>query len=216
MLIGTVAGGVGTTTTINLQYVPQFLFAVIPAAPTLMQLNIADDGTTVNLDAAGFASMSQIGSFTNFAGANAKFMLANGEIAKPKGVQLIITNANAAAFNVFGFSFNKGDTYVRYLPIPLLANSSNNIGKFAYLTMPALGASDIVNVTYASGQVQALNTVELLWYNSIYENVVGTIEQLSNLKQNISDVQLIVTAAQTIYKADYQKAGMATVSNRNY
>jgi len=218
MLIGVVAGGVGVTTTINLQYVPQFLWMDTPAYPTLFQLNVVDDGTPINLDATGMATVQMIGVYNNLStGDRALLQIANGEIPKTKGVQLVVTNSNAAAFSIYGYSLNKGDTYVRYLPIPLLANSSNNIGKFAYLAMPSLAATDIVNVTYEGGHVQQFNREELLMYNTIYETGDGNpYYRLNNLRGNVKDVQLIVGAAQTVYKVDYQRAGNATIANRTY
>lgn len=212
MQIGTIAAGVGTVTAIQLQYLPQFIYWNNAVQLQNLNITILGDGQSVNLPTAGLNSVNNLGMYG--ATANGVYLpLADGEIQN-KVVTITATNGVAANINLYGYSFQKGNRYIRYQTVPVLANQAVQVKSFAFLGMPAfVDATDNLYVTYANGFTQQMTLVEITSYLGYFQNsAVAANAGIWNLKQSVSEVNVNVALAQNFYKVDYVSVG--AVSNK--
>jgi len=209
MKLGTIAAGVGIATSIQLQYVPQFLYFTSPTVPQSIRMDVAGDGTPLNITAKAITGYKNLRQFANPANVYL-IQLANGQILN-KVVTLTFVNGDAAAFDVYGFGRGNGSVYLRYQPLPVLANSGTTINKFAALLMPDLAAGDTVNIEYQNGFVQKMDLPELRYVNALWQNDVDAgVVMVYNLDQSVKNVNVIAAAAQTFFILDYQPVGNLT------
>jgi hypothetical protein len=203
--LGTIAAGVGVSTTIQLTYLPQFLTFIIPTTPTSIRVNVLGDGVTMDLDAAGVDQLNgyeTFGLFTN----QFTIPLADG-LVKGKNVEITIVNADAAGFDIFGYSKLPGKNYFVYQRQTILANSGVDFINFGLLAITAPGVTDIFNITYRSGIVEANATLnEIRADVSYFQNNVGVF-LINNLDQIVRTVNIIPAANRVAYLMKFEPVG---------
>jgi len=209
-LVGVVASGVGTSTSIpTISTVHQFLYFEIATTPQSIKVNVNGDTMICDLDTNGINAMSNIrsnGKFTN----GFLLQLATG-IVTGVNVDITVVNNVASAFNVFGFSRRRSmpgeEAYVQNLGINLNASQSFDVTNFTYFAAPSLASADILNI-YSEGRKanrsrsfsvkQELETVRGTL--QLYENQATALKvAFDNLDQDIDRINIIPVAAQKIY-----------------
>lgn len=211
MKIGTIAGGIGTTTTLDLTYLPAMIHFVTATVPTAVKVNVLGDGVITDLDGAGIAAISRrlrISGVTNGFGV----ALASG-IVIGKNVQISITNATADAFDLYGYSEAYGmaknnGVYVKSLQQKVFANSGDVFTNFAEMSFPSLTVNDQLDVTYRSGFIQKMSPADLRW-NLSYDAYIGNDVsdfRLPNRAQ-ISQVVFIPALDEQVYIVKYAPIG---------
>ncbi len=203
MKIGTLVAS--DTTTLDLQYLPQYIYFIASTVPTAFKVNVAGDGVISDLDGDGldaFGVQLIIGRETNAY----TMALADGLIAN-KVVAITITNAVAGTVDVYGFSREEGDVYVQTLRQQVLANSGANFDDFSYMSFPNAAAGDRFVITFEDGTVQDFNRLELTCMSQFSQNIVTGAFDLNNLAGDISLVNFIPAATQTVYLQRYIPVG---------
>jgi len=157
MIIGTILAS--TTGTINLTYLPEFLFFDAPTTPTMLRVTVLGDGVICDLDANGLNAINGIDIVARVA-TGFLLRLSNGLIAG-RNVEIVIANTVAANLPIHGFSTAKGSFYVQYLRQIVLANSGQTFRDFSLLALPAIAPSDTVDINYQDGTSQRFVAVEL-------------------------------------------------------
>ena len=213
--LGTI--GASTTDTIELTYLPANMEFNIGTAPTSIVVTVEGDGVILNLDASGIALMKNL--FCVEAKSNQySFRLANG-IVKNKNVLITIANAHAGDLDVYGDMLGvpgipggqNGSLYAVYNKALALDGSGARVQDFAVMAVDGLGASDIVNVEYASGNVDNFTGANELDNNVLFRqnydpNADGVI--ILNDEQSLSNVQILPSGAnRVLYVLDYQPIG---------
>ena len=157
MIIGTIPAS--STGTINLTYLPEFLFFEAATTPTMLRVTVLGDGVICDLDANGLNAINGIDAVSRVAN-GFLLRLSNGLIAG-RNVEIVIANAVAAPLQVNGFSTAKGSFYVQYLRQIVLANSGQTFRDFSLLALPGIAPADTVDVNYQDGTSQRFNAAEL-------------------------------------------------------
>jgi len=157
MIIGTIPAS--ATGTINLTYLPEFLFFEATAAPTLLRVTALGDGVILDMDNFGLEAINGIDAVSRVA-FGVLLRLSDGLIAG-RNVEIVIANAIAGVMTVRGFSTRQGSFYVQHLRQIILANSGQTFRDFSLLALPNLGLADTVDVNYQDGTSQRFNSVEL-------------------------------------------------------
>lgn len=203
MKIGELAAS--TTTTINLTWLPQYLYMVLSTVATAFKITVYGDGVISDLDGNGLDTFGQqrlVGQETNAY----TIALANG-IIKNKNVEITITNAVAAVVDVYGIVREDGDVYVQTMRQQVLANSGADFVDFALLGFPSAAAGDIFTVTFEDGTVHTLNRLELTAMLQFTQNIVTGRYEIDNLDGEIRKVNFIPLATQTVYMQRYLPVG---------
>lgn len=212
MKIGTVAAGVGTTTSFNLQYVPQYLYWNNATTPQAIQVKIGGSGIVMDLTTKGIDSFSAL----RLPGRKTSgFMLplANGYISSPdKVVTIDFTNNVAAAIDLYAISLQKGTVFVQSLRQQILLGSGAKIQKFACIGIPDVAATDVINIEYQDGWVQQSSDVELKALQALYQNDVNSANPgwVDNFAQNVKSLQFTPSATQTIFVMRFLSPGQLT------
>ncbi len=202
MKIGTLAAS--TTTTINLTWLPQYIYFVASSTPTALKVTVFGDGVITDMAAPGalaFGSHRLIGYVAN------SFMiaLANG-IVKNKNVEITITNAVAAAVDVFGIVREEGDVYVQILKQQILAGSGADITDFSTLAVPDTAVGDKYTITFEDGTVHDFTFTEIFAMMQFTQNELNTY-LIDNLDGEIRKVNFIPAATQTVYVQRFSPVG---------
>ena len=205
--LGTIAGS--TTDTLDITYVPEYLYFEIGTTPTELVFTVLGDGVVKNLDGNGViteANLFQLGVQSN----GYLLRIANGLI-RNKNVTLKIANADAAALDVYGFSLNntgKGNApvglYYRSSQQKVFAGSGRDITDFAYLGLPNIASGDSIQISYRNGLVEELKDVEL-------DAIIGQMSNelrdgIPNFDQTVKVVNFIPAADQQVYVMDIRRA----------
>lgn len=203
MKIGQLAAS--ATTTINLTWLPQYLYMILATVATAFKVTVFGDGVISDLDGDGLDTFGQqrlVGQETN------AYMIAltNG-IIKNKNVEIVITNAIAGTVDVYGIVREEGDTYVQTLRQQVLANSGADFTDFAFLGFPSAAAGDVFTVTFEDGTVHQLNRLELVAMLQFTQNIVTGKYEIDNLDGEIRKVNFIPAAAQTVYVQRFLPVG---------
>lgn len=203
--LGTVAAGVGTPTTIQIQYCPQFLFWIQTAAVDV-NIRVLGDGTTYDVAAAGIAELGVVRQYGRFTNAYV-LAIANG-LLQNKTTTITITNQVAAAFTLYGWSENQGNSFVQGITQQCLASSGVDITNVAFAAFPNAGATDQFNVTFADGTNQQFVREELRARMQRSQNVINTAGySLDNIYMNeFVKINFIPAAAQNAYFLRYVRA----------
>jgi hypothetical protein len=195
-----------TTTTIQVNYLPQFIFIPdVTSNPTKLQVDVLGAGTIVNLDEAGIQVMNFLnakGSVTN----GILIQVSNGLIPN-KTVDITITNAVAGTISAYGFNPDgRGNAYAMYEKNTVLAGSGFTFDKFGVVGFDSPTATDIFNVVYADGTEDSLSVEELEAYLPYFQNNNPVSEGLmiNNTAQQYKKVQLIPSTNRTCYKLSYK------------
>lgn len=202
-LLGPITLGAAVTTTLQITFCPQFIGFAIGTVPTSIKISVLGDGVTFDLPALGITQMNlwkQLGTNTNAF----VFAIADGLISG-KNVEITIINADAAGFNLFGWSKEKGTSYLTYQQQTILANSGANIDDFAGFAIAAPGATDIFNVTYQSGVTEQMDRDQLQFDLQYDQNNQGVF-LVDNLDGVIKLLNVIPAAQRTAFLAKWQLA----------
>jgi len=196
--IGTIASGVGTATTINLSYCPQFI-SWIQTAAVDVNVKILGQGTTWDVPAAGITELGvirQLGRFTN----QYVIPLADGFMPNYQ-TTITITNQVASAFTLYGNAEVRGSGFIQGGQQVCLAASGIDFENFYYLALPASGATDQITVVYRTdGHNQQYRREEIRTRTQRYQNVINTTGySLDNYNKEIKKVNFLPTAQQTAY-----------------
>lgn len=212
MKIGTIAGGVGTATTISIQYVPQYIYLVSATTMTSIKVNVNGDGVIFDLDTKGlnaFSAIRTVGRKTS------SFLhpLADG-IIKGKNTDITVVNSVAGAIDLYGFSEQEGRIYCQSMRQKILAGSGANIKGFAFLGIPDIATGDTTTFNYASGFTQRMDQVELLAYYEMYQNDVNTNAYglIDNFAAKIKSIDFTPAADETIYMLRFAPVGQVSSS----
>lgn len=205
MKIGTLTTGAAVKTTINLNYLPQYLYFIAATALTAIKVTVAGDGVVTDLDAYGIANVSGIRRFG--AVANSFLVpLANGFIPN-RVVTIEITNSAAQTPAIYGLSLAKGDMYITNLKSTVLASSGMRFSKFAHLGIQQMATADQLSVEFQDGHVQDFESTELLGVYTLYSNEVDSYN-IDNVEQNIKSVKLIPAADRVVTVTKYAAVGL--------
>lgn len=205
MKLGTIAGGVGTTTTISIQHVPQFLSWVGATTLTALRVSVLGDGVILDLDANGLDALKAVRMFGQVANGFI-IPLANG-IVKNKTVEIVATNAAVGAIDIYGISRrDNANVYFQSLKATVLASSGETFRKFAYLGLPSLAPTDILTVEFADGLVQKFDQPEVLASLQLSQNVVGTYG-IDNFDGKIKRVMLTPVANEIVHVMRFVPVG---------
>jgi hypothetical protein len=195
--LGTIASGVGTPTTIPIQYCPQILYWIQTAAVDV-NIKVLGDGTTYDVPATGITELGvlrQLGRFTNAY----VLSITNGLLVN-KTTSITITNQVASAFTLYGWSENEGNSYIRGISQLMVAASGIDFTDFKYLTFPGAGATDQYTLTFKNGVNQAMRREELRARLQRFQNPINsTGYSIDNLTDEIRKVNVIPAAQQTAY-----------------
>lgn len=203
-----------TTTTWNMQWLPQFLFFVATTVPTMFKVTVFGDGVIADLDGNGLDALSSI---KHVDGVTNGYMinLADG-IIKGKTVEISITNAVAGTVDVYGIVLEDGDIYVQSLRQQVLAASGAEIRDFAYIAFPSAAAGDRWHITFEDGITHTFERAELEALLSLEENTNGSTKyNIDNLDGTIRVVQFLPAATQTIYVVQFTAASGPAPSSPN-
>jgi len=204
-LLGTIAGGVGVSTTIQLTYLPQYLGFFVAINPTSIRINVLGDGVTMDLDTAGIVQMNGWETL-GLQATQVVLPLADG-LVKGKNVEITIVNNGVPAFNIHGWSKLASKNYFIYQRQTILANSGVDFSNFALLAVTAPGALDIFNLTYRSGIVEANATLNEVQFDvSYFQNNVGVF-LINNIDQILSGVNIIPSAQRVAYLMKFEPIG---------
>jgi len=208
--IGTVASGVGTSTTFDLTFCPQFISWIQTAAVDI-KITILGQGVTWDVPATGITELGivrQLGRFTN----QYVLQIADGLIPGYQ-ISLTVTNQVASTFTLYGHSENRGAGFIQGGQQVCLANSGIDFRNFYYLAFPSAGANDLFTVTWrGDGTNQQYRREELRARLQRYQNVINSSGySIDNLSQEVSKVNFVPAAEQTIYYTRY--IGMKNADN---
>lgn len=206
--IGTLTTGVGVVSTFDMTYVPQFLFYVAATQLTGLKISVLGDGVTTDLDAAGLTAVGkafQFGSVTN----GYLIPIADGLI-KGKNVEIVVTNSAAQTPVLYAVSQQYGSIYMQCVRSKALADSGAEFTKFAAICIPAIGATDILNISYVDGFTSKVESAELAAMAILQQNDAAAV--INNLLGNIDRVQFTPAADRTVYSVRYSGSSLTQKS----
>jgi len=203
-LLGAVTLGVGVTTTIQVTYLPQFIGFTIGTVPTSISIRVLGDGTTIDLNGNGITAVTgfmQLGAIAN----NFTLAIADGLIVG-KNVEITIVNADAAGFNLFGWSMKRGANYLVYQRQTILANSGVDFTDFTLLAVQAPGATDQFTLSYEDGTVENASLNEIQFALQYVQNNQGAT-LIDNTGANLMKVNILPAAQRVAFMAKWQPVG---------
>lgn len=207
MKTGTIAGGVGTSTTIQLAYCPEKIRFITASAPQSIKVNVLGVGVIVDLDAKGVESLGRLNKL-GVTPNGYEIPLADGLIIG-KNVEIIVTNATAAAFDLFVDSNNVGGLgYVQSLRQTIFASTAFELSKFAVFGLGNIAPTDQIDITWADGTVQKLEPAELPFLVQNYQNDT-TVKAIYNFDFEVKSVRFIPTANEVVYIMSYLLTDLA-------
>lgn len=204
MRIGILTTGVGVLTTININYLPQYLYYIAATQLTGLKVNVGGDGVITDIDGVGLNGLSGIRRFG--AVANSYLIpLSNGFIPN-KVVDLTFTNSAAQTPDIYGFSLAKGSAYTVTRRQTMLANSSITFTKFVHLVIGTPATTDIITIGYVDGHVQQYESTEFLAIYTLYSNETDSY-CIDNIDFMIDYVTYIPTTNRTAYVTTFAQIG---------
>lgn len=204
MLIGTLTTGVGISTTINLQWLPQYIYYAAATQLTSLKVTVQGDGVILDLDATGLNDLSATRRFGNVTN-GVMIPLADG-IIKNKTVELAFINSAAQTPAIYGFSLKNGRAYIQTLRETVLASSGTVVKDFAVLGFSTIAANDELTIKFRDGHVQRMTGAEVLIWLSLVQNGV-TYYSIDNIEAIIEYVHFIPAANAVVYKTRYLPIG---------
>lgn len=204
MNIGTLTTGAGVVTTINLNYLPAYIYYVAATQLTGIKVTVAGDGVILDLDAGGLSAIEhirRIGSTAN----DALIPLADGLVPN-KVVELVFTNSAAQTPVVSAMSMKKGLAYIVTRRQTVLAASGVKFENFAYIGFSTIGATDELNVEFRDGHLQKFVAADVLAWLSLTQNGVGNYA-IDNLEGMIKYIHWIPTANAVAYVMKFVPIG---------
>lgn len=207
MILGTIAGGAGVSTTIETTFLPQFI-SFDAAAPTSIRVNVLGDGVIYDITAAAIPGLRSMRYLSQVTATEVVLPVANG-LVKGKNVQITIVNSAATAFTLYGTSINNnGNVYIQALTQNVLASSGAQFSKFAFLFMPSMATTDVLNILYQDGLVQQTDRFELPAILQLSQGINGAaIYAIDNFQGKIKMIQFTPTAAQLVFMVRFTAVG---------
>jgi hypothetical protein len=207
MKIGAITLGAGVQTTVSLTYLPSVIHFAVGTTPTNIKVTVLGDGVICDLDAKGIDIASAalaVGKVTD----GYYIPLADG-IVTGKNVEITVTNADAAGFDLFGYSTQKGMTYIRSLQQKVFAQSGVQMADFFMCSLPEFVADDELNITYQGGFVQKFAPEDLTRENSFdtYINNDGNDFRINNTNARLTMFSFVPKADEQIYVFKYSRVG---------
>jgi len=206
MKIGTLTTGVGVVTTINLNYLPQYLQFLATTQLTGLKVTVHGEGVLMDLDADGITALSGVRRFGNVT--NVMLMaLADGFIAN-KNVELVFTNSAAQTPDVYGFSLQKGSAYVKSVRVKAFANSQVTFENFGFLGFQSTlsDTADILTIRFVDGHIQQITGTELKMLCTLFMNETDGFV-IDNVEGEIDEVTLVAGADRLAYVLSYVALG---------
>lgn len=202
--IGTLTTGDTIVTTINLNYVPQYLYWIAATPLKGLKVTVAGDGVLVDLGEADIPTVSGIrrfGAVTN----SIYVPIADGLIPN-KVTTIEITNSAAQTPAIYGHSLQYGSVYITSLKTTVLASSGKWFSDFAQLGIVSMATTDLLTVEYQDGCVQDFESTELLGVYTLYSNEVDSY-CVDNIEQNIKRVKLTPAANRVVVATRFAAIG---------
>jgi hypothetical protein len=201
--------GAGVVTPYNTTYLPEFFHYVAATQLTGVKITVQGEGVVFDSDANGLShcGVSRIlGQVTN----GYTFRITNGLI-KNKNIIWEFTNSAAQTPIIYLDNHETAPQgrplYLELIRQQVLANSGQDFNGFATLSLPSIGASDQLTVTYKDGTVQVMTRADMLERLQWTQNIVNTpVYQIDNYAQTIANVNVLATAAQTAYVQRWRDA----------
>jgi len=201
VLLGVLTTGAAVVTTFNTTYVPKIFHYVAATQLTGVKITVQGDGVIFDSDANGLSHCGVnrlAGQVTN----QYTFRIADGLITG-KNVIWEFTNSAAQTPSVYVDNDQQppkgAGAYLQLLRQAVLANSGQNFTDFATLSLPSLGATDLVNVLFRDGTQQQLNRADIQAALGYTQNTVNTpIYMIDNFTRIYSQVN-VLAGAQTAY-----------------
>jgi len=200
--LGVLTTGAAVVTTFNTTYVPKYFKYVAATQLTGVKITVQGDGVIFDSDAAG---LNHVGVNRIFGQVTNGYLMriSNGFI-KGKNVIWEFTNSAAQTPTIYVDSDETpaegGQLYLQTLRQAVLANSGVDFSKFATLSLPAIGATDTVNVLYKDGTQQQMNRSDVQAALGLTQSVVNTpVYMLDNFGMRIKSCNVLAAAAQTAY-----------------
>lgn len=201
MKIGTIASGVGTSTTFQLPYLPERLRYIAATQLTGLKVNVLGVGVITDLDANGLTALGRmgwVGDVTN----GYQIPMADGYIPNVN-VEITVVNSAAVAIDLYVESTNKGGFgYIRNLRQTAFASTPLELKKFSMLGLTNTGATDDLDITFADGYVNKVTIAELPFLAVPYQTNSMTAKVIDNRNGKITSVRFIPAAQQTVYIQD--------------
>lgn len=189
--------GVGVVTNYSPTFTPQYIYFVAATAPTGLRVTPQGDSLTVDLDAAGLAAFATIRLFSTGPANSYMIPISDGKMPA-QGLDIIFTNSAAQTPSVYGISQGKGANHYMSIKQTILPNSGTYIDKFSFLSLPSLGATDYVSITWKDGLTENFNRDELAAMLPLTQNGASNYS-LDNIAQQIQSVTVYCAAQQTAY-----------------
>jgi hypothetical protein len=200
MKLGAITLGVGVSTTVNLTWVPQVIHFDVGTVPTSIKVNVLGEaGVILDLDGDGIKAASRRMRVGNLADQYV-LILSDGMI-KGKNVEITIINADAAGFNLYGFSEGYGSTYVQSLTQKVFANSGQTFKKFSCIAIPDLAATDQLTFNFRTGfsQLMAFEDVRMSASVDTYVDDTDSDFRINNDDASLSSINYIPAADTSVY-----------------
>ena len=205
MKIGTMTTGDTVVTTINLNYVPQYVYWIAATALKGLKVTVAGDGVITDLGEADIPTVSGIrrfGAVTN----SIYVPLADGFIPD-KVTEIKLTNSAAQTPAVYGHSLQKGSAYITNLKDTVLASSGKTFTDFAQMAVVSMATTDQLTVEFQDGHVQDFESTELLAVYTLYSNEVDSY-CIDNIEQNVKSAKLIPAANRVVVLTRFAEIAM--------
>ncbi|MBA7533012.1 hypothetical protein ES705_25247 [subsurface metagenome] len=193
------------TTTINLTWLPQYIYFIASTVLTGFKVTVFGDGIISDLDGDGLDTFGQM-RMLGLENGSYLIPLSNG-IIKNKNIEIICTNPDVAAVDVYGICREEGDVYVQTLRQQVLAYSGADFTDFAYLGFPSAADGDKFTVTFEDGTVHDFDRKELVAMLGMTQVTVASKYLVDNLDGEIRKINFIPAAAQTVYMMRYTPLG---------
>lgn len=202
MIIGTLTTGVGVVTTINLNYLPQYLAFAAATQLTALKIEVLGGGTLVDLDADGLSTIGR---------ANLDGKVTNGYVIElsdglKKDVNVVMTFTNSAAQtpSIRVWSEENFTSYIVSKRQTIFANTQASFSgsQFDFISFEnGTAGSDELNVVWESGVVQKMDLVDLQYRNG-FDNAIDNADEdyyLDNDEGQVRSISYIPSAQTVLY-----------------
>jgi hypothetical protein len=196
MKLGKVVTGSGNETLISLNYMPANLHFAAGTQFTSLKVEVVGDGVIADLDADGIDYVSRQ---NRVAGLDSMIPLANGLVRKTTTIRIV--NSAAQTPDIYGYSKNKANIYMRSIQQKVLSGSGQDFDNFFTLGLPNFVSSDDLNITYRNQFNQKFSPDDLRADNSFRYDVKDDKFDfyINNDHQKVKSVNFIPNADQQVY-----------------
>lgn len=204
MELDTLTTGAGVDTTIELTWVPQFIFYVAATQLQAFRATVLGDGVIANLDANGLDSLGNVGVMQRVT--NGTYIYLADGIMKNRNITLTFTNSAAQTPTVYGAGIENGRVYIQNIQARALQSSGVTLTKFLAAGFPNAAAADEFNITYRRDKTrknltQKWNRIDIqaqLGMEQFVRN--GSADYtVRNMDQRLKEINFIPAASQQIY-----------------